>query len=324
LAIKQVPKEQEVVHGATSNLDAGKTPCFAREGDRVLRRNMCGESVNKVKTVRIALCTFRTTTSSPDARPTEFILKCLPTTTCESCRSRKSKSGGSDFTFWQSIRPKVLSGSLLPVAAFRCACFFAKSEAASLLAVKFSSSGEVGFTPLLHRNFTCYFTLDRARHYGNQSDESSRRTKLCAAQTAPEAGATPPFDAQCVTVPAWSLPPSRELRGRVLRGCIHRPENLSDRKSDILHEGERRSPLSILKSPPKQPKAVAIQARVEESVKTQLELYAEFIDASPSYVITEALKLLFRKDDDFRRWTDQHTNNHNNEKAKGDVLAKAV
>jgi hypothetical protein len=66
------------------------------------------------------------------------------------------------------------------------------------------------------------------------------------------------------------------------------------------------------------------QARVEESEKTQLELYAEFIDASPSYVITEALQLLFRKDDEFRRWTDQHANNHNNEKARGEVLAKAV
>ena len=82
--------------------------------------------------------------------------------------------------------------------------------------------------------------------------------------------------------------------------------------------------MSLLKPPPKQPKAVTIQARVEESVKTQLELYAEFIDASPSYVITEALKLLFRKDDDFKRWADQNTNNHNNEKPKGDVLAKAV
>jgi hypothetical protein len=80
--------------------------------------------------------------------------------------------------------------------------------------------------------------------------------------------------------------------------------------------------LSILKAPPKQPKTV--QARVEESVKFQLELYAEFIDSSPSYVITEALKLLFRKDDDFRCWADQHANNHNNERAKGDVLAKAV
>jgi len=82
--------------------------------------------------------------------------------------------------------------------------------------------------------------------------------------------------------------------------------------------------LSILKSPPKQPKAVTIQARVEESVKIQLELYAEFIDSSPSYVITEALKLLFRKDDDFRRWADQHANNHDTGKAKGDVFAKTV
>jgi len=82
--------------------------------------------------------------------------------------------------------------------------------------------------------------------------------------------------------------------------------------------------LSILKSPPKQPKAVTVQARVEEAVKTQLERYAEFIDASPSYVITEALKLLFRKDDDFRRWAKQLTNNHNNEKVRGEVLAKSV
>ena len=82
--------------------------------------------------------------------------------------------------------------------------------------------------------------------------------------------------------------------------------------------------MSILKSPPKQPKAVTIQARVEESVKAQLELYAEFIDASPSYVMTEALKLLFRKNEDFRCWADQHSTNHNNEKVKGDVLVRAV
>ena len=82
--------------------------------------------------------------------------------------------------------------------------------------------------------------------------------------------------------------------------------------------------MSILKAPPKQPKTVTVQARVEESVKSQLELYAEFIDASPSYVITEALKLLFRKDDDFRRWADLHANKHSNESAKGEVLAKAV
>ncbi len=59
--------------------------------------------------------------------------------------------------------------------------------------------------------------------------------------------------------------------------------------------------MAIIKAPPKQPKTVTIQARVEESVKAQLDRYAEFIDSSTSYVITEALKLLFKRDDEFKR-----------------------
>ncbi len=82
--------------------------------------------------------------------------------------------------------------------------------------------------------------------------------------------------------------------------------------------------MSILKAPPKQPKAVTVQARVEESVKTQLELYAEFIDASPSYVITEALKLLFHKDGDFKHWAERHANNHNDKKVEGAALTKVI
>ncbi len=58
--------------------------------------------------------------------------------------------------------------------------------------------------------------------------------------------------------------------------------------------------MAIIKAPPKQPKSVTIQARVEESVKTQLDQYAKFIDSSPSYVVTEALKLLFKKDEEFK------------------------
>src|SRR2546425_5110142 len=61
---------------------------------------------------------------------------------------------------------------------------------------------------------------------------------------------------------------------------MRRPKELSDAMSDILYEKERRKQLSLLKSPPKQPKAVTVQARVEAAVKAQLELYAEFIDAS--------------------------------------------
>jgi hypothetical protein len=188
-----------------------------------------------------------------------------------------------------------------------------------------NSRGEEHFTPVLHgalHRLLRTIAAGKARQV-NPID-IPKTVGLREGWHDVRAGATPPFDARCVTVAVWSLPPSQELRISALSGCVSRTESLSDKMSDNLHENERRRPLSILKSPPKQPKAVTIQARVEESVKTQLELYAEFIDASPSYVITEALKLLFRKDDDFRRWSEQHANKHNNEKAKGDVLAKAV
>jgi predicted transcriptional regulator len=83
--------------------------------------------------------------------------------------------------------------------------------------------------------------------------------------------------------------------------------------------------MAIIKAPPKQPKTVTIQARVEESVKAQLDRYAEFIDASTSYVITEALKLLFKRDDEFKRWAGQHTNGHmQEEQIKGGTLTKTA
>lgn len=67
--------------------------------------------------------------------------------------------------------------------------------------------------------------------------------------------------------------------------------------------------MAIIKTPPKQPKSVTIQARVEESVKTQLDQYAQFIESTPSYVIAESLKVLFKRDDEFKSWLAQHTNN---------------
>ena len=60
--------------------------------------------------------------------------------------------------------------------------------------------------------------------------------------------------------------------------------------------------MAIIKAPPKQPKSLTVQARVEESVKQQLDMYAKFIDSTPSYVITEALKVLFKRDDEFKAW----------------------
>jgi len=62
---------------------------------------------------------------------------------------------------------------------------------------------------------------------------------------------------------------------------------------------------------------------LEEEVRHNLDRYAEFIDANASYVLSEALKLLFRKDEEFKRWLGQHTNNHNQEQIQGEALRKA-
>ena len=63
--------------------------------------------------------------------------------------------------------------------------------------------------------------------------------------------------------------------------------------------------MPILKSPPKVAKNETLQLRVEEEIKLKLRRYAEFLNSSESYVVSEALKLLFRKDSEFRDWLDR-------------------
>ncbi len=82
--------------------------------------------------------------------------------------------------------------------------------------------------------------------------------------------------------------------------------------------------MALLKAPSKQPKTTTLQVRLEEEVRNNLDKYAEFIDANPSYVVSEALKLLFRKDEEFKRWPGQHTNNRDQEQIQGDALIKTV
>ena len=59
-------------------------------------------------------------------------------------------------------------------------------------------------------------------------------------------------------------------------------------------------------------------------MKTQLDQYAKFIDSTPSYVITEALKVLFKRDDEFKAWLGQHANNQHQEQIQGEALTKTA
>jgi hypothetical protein len=66
--------------------------------------------------------------------------------------------------------------------------------------------------------------------------------------------------------------------------------------------------MALLKAPPKQPKTTVVQLRLDADAKEKLTRYAEFLDSSPSYVVTEALKLVCNKDKEFQAWlSGQHT-----------------
>lgn len=76
--------------------------------------------------------------------------------------------------------------------------------------------------------------------------------------------------------------------------------------------------MPILKAPPRQLKNATIQVRVEESIKSNLDSYSRFIGANQAYVVSEALKLLFKKDGEFRDWLTQKGNDQNHGGAKGE------
>ena len=66
--------------------------------------------------------------------------------------------------------------------------------------------------------------------------------------------------------------------------------------------------MAVLKAPPKQPKTTVVQLRLDDDAREKLTKYAEFLDCSPSYVVTEALKHVCQKDKEFHAWlSDQHT-----------------
>ena len=66
--------------------------------------------------------------------------------------------------------------------------------------------------------------------------------------------------------------------------------------------------MAVLKAPPKQPKTTPIQLRLDDEARITLAKYSEFLDCSPSHVVTEALKLVYRKDKEFQSWlSGQHT-----------------
>src|SRR6266481_1288766 len=122
-----------------------------------------------------------------------------------------------------------------------------------------------------------------------------------------------------------SLPP---LAAGIHSSCFgragRRDQKICKTGCKTNHKEEQGESMAIIKAPPKQPKSVTIQARVEESVKTQLDQYSKFIDSTPSYVIAEALKVLFKRDGEFKAWLGQNANEQNQEQIQGEALTKTA
>jgi len=78
--------------------------------------------------------------------------------------------------------------------------------------------------------------------------------------------------------------------------------------------------LALLKAPSKQLKSTTLQVRLEEEVRHNLDSYAEFIGANPSYIVSEALKLLFKKDAEFKSRQGQQRSKANEPQITGGSL----
>jgi hypothetical protein len=60
--------------------------------------------------------------------------------------------------------------------------------------------------------------------------------------------------------------------------------------------------VSIIKKPAAPPKIVTVEFQLEEPLLTTLKAYCEFIDSTPDHVTATALRLVFKKDYEFKRW----------------------
>src|SRR5215472_8042484 len=65
---------------------------------------------------------------------------------------------------------------------------------------------------------------------------------------------------------------------------------------------EETSSMPVLKAPPKQPRTTVVQLRLDDEARMKLTKYAGFLECSPSYVVSEALKLVYAKDKEFQSW----------------------
>jgi hypothetical protein len=87
---------------------------------------------------------------------------------------------------------------------------------------------------------------------------------------------------------------------------------------------ERRPAVPILKAPPKQSKNEPLQLRVSTEFKFKLRRYAEFLEATPSYIVIEALNRIFDKDRDFKTWLGKQSQSDNDMQSENNSIMETA
>lgn len=82
--------------------------------------------------------------------------------------------------------------------------------------------------------------------------------------------------------------------------------------------------MPILKPPPKQFKNESLQLRVSKEFKHNLRRYAEFLKATPSYVVIEALNRIFDKDRDFKTWLGKQPQSDNEMQSENNFIMETT
>ena len=80
--------------------------------------------------------------------------------------------------------------------------------------------------------------------------------------------------------------------------------------------------MSILKAPPKHPKNATVQLRIDEELKIKLDKYAAFLESTTAYVVSEALRLVFNKDAEFREWLESQASSKKSVEVETDLPAE--
>ena len=85
--------------------------------------------------------------------------------------------------------------------------------------------------------------------------------------------------------------------------------------------------MSIIKKPATPPEIVALEVQIEQPLIEMLDRYAEFIGSTRDHIVTSAVKLVFKKDYEFKRWLREQLGTQKarrNSEAQNEAPGKAV